>query len=309
MSFSGIDLITILGPTASGKTKLAVQLAHRLSGEIISADSRQVFKEMNIGTGKDYEDYLINEGQIPYHLIDIAQPGSEFNIFHYQRAFTSVYKSILSKKKIPILCGGSGLYLDAVLKGFKLINISENIKLREELKDKSLLELVEILSSFRKLHSTTDSAEKSRAIRAIEIETFMKNNPDLPDDFPKIRSFIVGVAVDRKILRDKITFRLEKRLKEGMIEEVEQLIAKGVPTEKLKQYGLEYKFITMYLLGEINYDTMFTLLNTSIHQFAKRQMTWFRRMEKTGLKIHWVNGTKNTEEIMVQIMALLNAAI
>jgi len=306
MSFSGYDMIVILGPTASGKTKLAALLASKINGEIISADSRQVYREMNIGTGKDYDDFMVNGIHIPYHLIDIADPGTEFNVFQFQREFITAYNDITSRNRFPILCGGTGMYLDAVLKGYKLIDVPENNLLREELRKKSLSELVEILSSLKKLHSNSDSTDINRTIRAIEIETYLKQAGKQKNDFPQIKSFIAGIDIERKFLRDKITQRLEKRLKEGMIEEVKNLLANGIRPEKLKYYGLEYKLITMYVSGEIIYDEMFTSLNTAIHQFAKRQMTWFRKMEKSGLIIHWINGLQNTEEMTRKIMELIH---
>lgn len=300
-------MIVILGPTASGKTKLAALLASKINGEIISADSRQVYREMNIGTGKDYDDFMVNGIHIPYHLIDIADPGTEFNVFQFQREFITAYNDITSRNRFPILCGGTGMYLDAVLKGYKLIDVPENNLLREELRKKSLSELVEILSSLKKLHSNSDSTDINRTIRAIEIETYLKQAGKQKNDFPQIRSFIVGVDVEKKILREKITQRLERRLKEGMIEEVKNLLTNGITPEKLKFYGLEYKFLIMYVSGEISYDEMFASLNTAIHQFAKRQMTWFRKMEKSGLIIHWINGLQNTEEMTREIMELIHA--
>lgn len=296
------ELITILGPTACGKTKLAAGLAFHLNGEIISADSRQVYRGMNIGTGKDYEDYIVKGQKIPFHLIDIAEPGTEFNVYRYQQEFINVYKDIRLRNKTGIFCGGTGLYLESVLRGYKLIEVPEDLNLREELKNKSLEELVNILSSLRKLHNNTDSTDINRTIRAIEIETYLLKNRDQVNDFPEIRSLIFGINPDREIVRKRITDRLESRLKNGMIEEVQRLIESGITPGQLKFYGLEYKFLTMYVSGEIKYEEMFRLLNTAIHQFAKRQMTWFRKMEKKGFIIHWLDGSRSTDENLERIM-------
>lgn len=300
-----IDMLTILGPTASGKTSLAAHLAFKLDGEIISADSRQVYREMDIGTGKDYEDYIVNEKKIPYHIIDIAEPGTEFNVYRFQQEFVQAYNTILKRKKTPILCGGSGFYLESILKGYRLIEVPENSMLREKFKTKSLDDLVKILSSLRNLHSNTDSTDISRTIRAIEIETYNKEQRDLVNDFPRIRSFITGIHLERQILRKRITERLEKRLNSGMVEEVKNLLEKGIAPEKLMHYGLEYKFLTMFIVGDLSYGEMFSRLNTAIHQFAKRQMTWFRKMEKAGTKIFWIDGMQSKEMMVEQIENIL----
>ena len=290
-------MITILGPTASGKTLLASNLASCINGEIISADSRQVYKYMNIGTGKDYDDYVVNGNPVPYHLIDIVEPGYEYNIYEYQRDFFNVYDDILLRDKKPILCGGSGLYIQAVLKAYNLIKVPENIPLRDSLSDKSDEDLKIILLSYnKKLHNTTDISDRNRLIKAIEIQEYYKSNPEVVNKYPEIKSKIFGINYSREIIRQRITERLKARLNQGMIEEVENILNKGVKPEKLKFYGLEYRYITNFILGEISYDKMFALLNTAIHQFAKRQMTWFRRMQKQGMKIDWIDGNMPLEE-------------
>lgn len=290
-------MITILGPTASGKTLLASNLASCINGEIISADSRQVYKYMNIGTGKDYDDYVVNGNPVPYHLIDIVEPGYEYNIYEYQRDFFNVYDDILLRDKKPILCGGSGLYIQAVLKAYNLIKVPENIPLRDSLSDKSDEDLKIMLFSFdKKLHNTTDISDRNRLIKAIEIQEYYKSNPEVVNKYPEIKSKIFGINYSREIIRQRITERLKARLNQGMIEEVENILNKGVKPEKLKFYGLEYRYITNFILGEISYDKMFALLDTAIHQFAKRQMTWFRRMQKQGMKIDWIDGNMPLEE-------------
>ena len=291
------DLIVILGPTATGKTRLAAHLAYELDAEIISADSRQVYRGMDIGTGKDLADFVVNDKKIPYHLIDIVDAGAEYNVFEYQKDFLKAYENITSRNKIPILCGGSGLYIDAVVKGYRFLEVPENTVLRNELEQKSIDELNDMLLSYKAIHNTTDSIYKKRIIRAIEVAKFQNENEALIRDFPAINHRIFGIDFDREIIKKRITERLKHRLeKEGMIDEVKQLIANGVDPEKLKFYGLEYKLITQYLQNELNYNDMFQKLNTSIHQFAKRQSTWFRKMEKDGFKIHWIDGNLSLEE-------------
>lgn len=299
-------MITILGPTATGKTGFASYLASQLNGEIISADSRQVFKGMNIGTGKDIKDYIVDGVSIPYHLIDIVNPGYEYNVFEFQKDFLKAYEEIESREKFPILCGGTGMYIEAVLKGYKLIDVPENESLREDLVLKSDEDLEEILSNFKMLHNITDTSNRDRLLRAIEIQTYYNDNPDIDTNFPKIETIIVGIDFDRRVVRSRITERLEQRLEEGMIEEVEGLMKSGVTAEQLKFYGLEYRFITQYLEGEIAYNEMFRRLNTAIHQFSKRQMTWFRRMEKQGFQIHWLDGNLSHQEKMMQLIPLMN---
>ena len=278
-------LITILGPTACGKTSLAVALAARVGGEIISADSRQVYRRMDIGTGKDLEDYTLNikdeRLKIPYHLIDICEPGTKYNLFQYQQDFLQAYEDIISRGAQPILCGGTGLYIESVLKGYSLSPVPQNPELREELADRSLEELTEMLVDLKKqtgsnMHNRTDVDTVQRAIRAIEIETYNLHTPMEERQFPKIPYIIIGVDVDREVRRQRITRRLQQRLEEGMVEEVKGLLDSGIPAEDLIYYGLEYKYVTEYIIGKLSYEEMFRQLEIAIHQFAKRQMTWFR---------------------------------
>ncbi len=284
-------LITILGPTASGKTTFAANLAHSIDGEIISADSRQIYRGMDIGTGKDLSDYFIEGEAIPYHLIDIREAGEKYTLFEYQRDFHDAYADILSRKKPPILCGGTGLYIESVLKGYNLPDVPANIKLRESLQTKTLEELTEILRGYRPLHNITDTDTKKRAIRAIEIEDFRAKQDSSERDFPPIESYVLGVKIDRELRRKKISERLKARLDEGMIDEVKSIIDSGVSPDDLIYYGLEYKFVTLYVIGNISFKEMHDGLEVAIHQFAKRQMTWFRGMEKRGIKINWIDAT------------------
>ncbi|HKK80949.1 MAG TPA: tRNA (adenosine(37)-N6)-dimethylallyltransferase MiaA [Prolixibacteraceae bacterium] len=300
------NLITILGATASGKTSVASHLATKVNGEIISADSRQIYRGMDIGTGKDIQDYTINNTTIPYHLIDIVDAGYQYNVFEYQHDFIEVYDDITARNKLPVMCGGSGLYIEAVLKGYKLIQVPVNEKLREELSDKSLEELTEILKKYKTLHNTSDVDTRKRAVRAIEIEEYYTGHPQIDTYFPNINSLIVGVKFDRNSRRRRITERLNARLKEGMIEEVESLMNKGITPDNLIYYGLEYKYITLYLTGKLSYFEMFNQLETAIHQFSKRQMTWFRRMEKHGFNIHWLDGYMPTSEKVAKIIEWFN---
>lgn len=300
------DLITILGPTASGKTPLAAALASRLDSEIISADSRQVYRGMDLGTGKDLADYTVAGKTIPYHLIDIVDPGYKYNVFEYQRDFLQAYQSVRERGKLPILCGGTGLYLEAVLKGYRLIPVPENPELRNRLSDKSLDELTRILSSYKKLHNSTDVDTVKRAIRAIEIEEYYLTQDVEERSFPTINSLIIGVDIDRELRREKITRRLKQRLDEGMVDEVRQLIASGVSPDDLIYYGLEYKYLTLYAIGELTFEEMFHQLEIAIHQFAKRQMTWFRGMERRGFTIHWIDASLPMEQKVDSILNLLN---
>ena len=300
------DLITILGPTASGKTPLATALADRLGTEIISGDSRQVYRRMDLGTGKDLADYTIEGRSVPYHLIDIVEPGYKYNVFEYQRDFLKAYESIVDKGKLPILCGGTGMYLESVLKGYRLFPVPENPELRASLEGKSLQELTLILEGYKKLHNSTDVDTAKRAIRAIEIEEYYKQQPPEYREFPALKSLIVGVDIDRELRREKITRRLKQRLDEGMVEEVRGLLAEGISAESLIYYGLEYKFHTQYAIGELTYEEMFHQLETAIHQFAKRQMTWFRGMERRGFVIHWLDATLPMEEKVERIINLIN---
>ena len=301
------DLITILGPTASGKTSLAASLADRLNTEIISGDSRQVYRRMDLGTGKDLVDYVVNGHFIPYHLIDIVEPGYKYNVFEYQRDFLKAYEEISTKGKLPILCGGTGMYIESVLKGYRLLPVPENPELRSSLIGKSLEELTHILEGYKKLHNSTDVDTVKRAIRAIEIEEYYKQQSPEYREFPSLRSLIIGVDIDRELRREKITCRLKQRLDEGMVEEVRALLEEGIPAENLIYYGLEYKFLTQYAIGELTYEEMFHQLEIAIHQFAKRQMTWFRGMERRGFTIHWLDATLPMEEKLEQIINLIDA--
>ena len=300
------DLITILGPTASGKTPLAANLADRLSTEIISGDSRQVYRRMDLGTGKDLADYNIEGRPVPYHLIDIVEPGYKYNVFEYQRDFLKAYEEIVAKGKLPVLCGGTGMYIESVLKGYRLLPVPENPELRASLEGKSLDELTRILEGYKKLHNSTDVDTAKRAIRAIEIEEYYKQQPPEYREFPSLKSLIIGVDIDRELRREKITRRLKQRLDEGMVDEVRGLLNEGVPAENLIYYGLEYKFLTQYAIGELTFEEMFHQLETAIHQFAKRQMTWFRGMERRGFTIHWLDATLPMEEKVEQIINLIN---
>ena len=284
------NLITVLGPTAGGKTSFAAHLALLLNSEIISADSRQVYKKMDIGTGKDLSDYFIDGKTIPYHLIDIVDAGEKYNLFRFQKDFFSAYSGILQKGKIPVLCGGTGLYIDAIIKNYKLIEVPENKKLRTELETKSLEELTVMLKSIKKLHNTSEIDTKKRVIRSIEIEIYTQNRKNEISRFPQINSFNIGIKFNREIQKQRITYRLEQRSRNGMIEEVQNLINSGISQETLIYYGLEYKFITLYLQKKLSYDEMKEKLNIAIHQFSKRQMTFFRRMERQGTKIWWLDG-------------------
>jgi tRNA dimethylallyltransferase len=301
-----VDMITITGPTASGKTGLAAHLAHELNTEIISADSRQVYREMDIGTGKDLEDYLVDGHQVPYHLIDFLEPGYKYNVFEYQKDFLKAFETLRNKGKPPILAGGTGMYIEAVLKGYRLIDVPPDDNLRSELQNKSQEELVSILRELNpELHNTTDTEHKKRTIRAIEIARYYKENPTVSIDFPKIDTAIIGVKYDRPAQKRKISARLKQRLEEGMIEEVEKLLEK-VPSETLVYYGLEYKFITHYLQNTLSYDEMFKKLEVAIHQFAKRQMTWFRKMERQGWNIHWIDGHMPMEQKLDRAFEILD---
>lgn len=301
-----VELITILGPTASGKTTFAAALAAHLDTEIISADSRQIYRSMDIGTGKDLADYIVNGKQIPYHLIDICDPGYKYNVFEYQHDFFRVFKDIRERGKLPILCGGTGMYIEAVLKGYKLLDVPQNPELRESLKNKSLQELEAILASYKELHNKTDVDSAQRAIRAIEIEEYYKiQAPDI-NEYDPVRSLIIGIDIDRELRREKISRRLRSRLDEGMVDEVRAILASGVQPEDLIYYGLEYKFLTLYVIGQLSFEDMVSQLEIAIHQFAKRQMTWFRGMERRGCVIHWLDATLPTEEKINKTMRIIN---
>ena len=307
-------MITILGPTASGKTPLAAALAYEIGGEIISADSRQVYRRMDIGTGKDLADYTITNNRepiaVPYHLIDIVEPGTKYNLFQYQQDFFDAYNNIIGRRVTPILCGGTGLYIEAVLKGYQLSPVAQNPELRQRLEGKSLEELTKMLVELKAkngstMHNKTDVDSCQRAIRAIEIEEYNLHTPTPKRELPPIDSLIIGVNIDREARREKITRRLKTRLEEGMIDEVRGLLDEGIPAEDLIYYGLEYKFVTEYITGQLTYDEMFKRLEIAIHQFAKRQMTWFRGMERRGFTIHWIDALQPMEEKVSQIRKLM----
>ncbi len=302
-------MITILGPTASGKTTLAAHLAAKTGAEIISADSRQVYRGMDIGTGKDLADYVVDGKKIPYHLIDICEPGTKYNLFRYQEDFLNAYEGIRNRGVKPILCGGTGLYIEAVLKGYSLSPVPQNAELRERLAGKSLEELTAMLEELKKktgstMHNRSDVDTAQRAIRAIEIEEHNLNNPMPERECPPIDSLIIGVDIDRDERRRKITNRLKARLEDGMVEEIQGLLHRGIPAEDLIYYGLEYKFVTEYVTGKLTYDEMFRQLEIAIHQFAKRQMTWFRGMERRGFHIHWLDASKPIDDKVMAIMEL-----
>lgn len=300
------DLVTILGPTASGKTPLAAALAYRLNSEIVSGDSRQIYRRMDLGTGKDLADYVVNGQQIPYHLIDIVDPGYKYNVFEFQRDFLRAYEAIHRKGKLPILCGGTGMYIESVLKGYRLLPVPENPELRKSLADKSLEELTAVLSEYKKLHNSTDVDTVKRAIRAIEIEEYYRRQPVSEREFPKLNSLIIGVDIDRDLRREKITRRLKQRLDEGMVEEVQALLDSGISADDLIYYGLEYKYLTLYVTKQLTYSEMCHQLEIAIHQFAKRQMTWFRGMERRGFNIHWINASLPLEQKVEEIVELIN---
>lgn len=317
MSSKAIDnmqnqkMITILGPTASGKTSVAAALALRTGGEIISADSRQVYRRMDIGTGKDLADYTIGDVHIPYHLIDIAEPGTKYNLFQYQQDFHTAYNDIRNRGKLPILCGGTGLYIEAVLGGYSLSPVPQNQQLRESFEGKSLDELTQMLVELKQkngsnMHNRTDVNTAQRAIRAIEIETYNLEHPTPERQMPPVDSLVIGINIDRELRREKITRRLKARLEEGMCDEIRSLIDGGVNPDDLIYYGLEYKFVTEYVVGKTSYEEMFRQLEIAIHQFAKRQMTWFRGMERRGYTIHWIDAAQSMDEKVEAIMSLMN---
>ena len=300
-------MITILGPTACGKTALAVSLAAKMGGEIISADSRQVYRGMDIGTGKDLSEYHVDGKQIPYHLIDIEEAGQKYNLFRFQEDFNAAYEDITSRGVQPILCGGTGLYMEAVLKGYALSPVPQDDNLRKKLSTRSLGELKELLIWLKArngsaMHNETDVDTVSRAVRAIEIEFHNLLHPVDTRRVPAVGSLIVGLDVDRDIRRERITARLKARLEEGMVEEVRGLLEKdGITKKDLMYYGLEYKYVTAYVVGEMSYEDMFNQLEIAIHQFAKRQMTWFRGMERRGFNIHWLDASRSMADKLAQI--------
>ena len=302
-------MVTILGPTASGKTELAARLAADIGAEIISADSRQVYRRMDIGTGKDLGDYHVEGQLVPYHLIDIVEPGTKYNLFQYQHDFIDAYNDIVGRGKNVVLCGGTGLYIESVLKRYRLSAVPENKELRASLEGKTLSELTSMLEELKRtngstMHNTTDVDTAQRAIRAIEIETFNGEHPKESADVPQIDSLVIGVDIDRETRREKISRRLKSRLEEGMVEEIRGLLDSGIPPEDLIYYGLEYKYVTEYVIGKISFEEMFQRLQIAIHQFAKRQMTWFRGMERRGTSIHWIDSSLPLQEKIKQIKSL-----
>lgn len=299
------NLVTVLGPTACGKTTLAVALAHRLHTGVISADSRQVYRSMDLGTGKDLDEYAYRGCQVPYHLIDIVDAGYKYNVFEYQRDFLKVYEALRADGQLPVLCGGTGMYLESVLRGYRLVEVPENKVLRESLAGKSLDELTAILSAYKQLHNTTDVDTAKRAIRAIEIEEYYRTSDAHVREFPDIKSLTIGLDVSREVRRERISRRLRERLDQGMVDEVRSILATGVAPEDLIYYGLEYKYLTLYIIGELSYEEMVRQLEIAIHQFAKRQMTYFRGMERRGVPIHWIDAMLPTEEKVDLIEHLL----
>ena len=299
-------MLAVVGPTACGKTSLAVDVALAVDGaEIISADSRQVYRGMDIGTGKDIAEYTRDGVTVPTHLLDIVDAGEKYNLFEFQRDFLTSYEDIRSRGAFPVMCGGSGLYVESVLRGYRLLPVPENPELRARLEEKSLEELTAILAGYKSLHNNTDTDSKKRAIRAIEIEEYYLTCPVEERSFPQVNALVVGVSVDRDVRRERISRRLRERLKEGMVDEVRRLLDSGVTAEQLVYYGLEYKYVTLYLQGVMSFDEMFHGLEIAIHQFAKRQMTWFRGMEKRGVDIKWTDASLGREELVEQIKTML----
>lgn len=294
-------MITIVGPTASGKTRLAVDVALSFDTEVISADSRQVYRGMTLGTGKDLDDYVVrdNDGKVlktvPCHLLDIREPGYKYSIYEYQRDFHAAYNDMLQRGKMPVLCGGSGLYVESVLRGYEMHEVPENPELRARLEGKSLAELTEILRGYKTLHNQTDTDTAKRAIREIEIRDYYRTHAEQLTGYPAVKSLVVGIDIDRELRREKISRRLRERLDAGMVEEVRGLLEK-VPAENLIYYGLEYKYLTLYCIGQLSFDEMVRQLEIAIHQFAKRQMTWFRGMERRGIQIHWLDASMPADE-------------
>lgn len=307
MDETKFNLVTVLGHTAGGKTAFAAHLADRINGEIISADSRQVYRGMDIGTGKDYDDYLVGDKRIPAHLIDILDAGYEYNVYLYKQDFLRVYTDIIDRGKMPLLCGGSGLYVEAVLRNYRLIHVPINQELREDLEKKSYEELTGILKLYGPLHNVTDTVNRKRLIRAIEIAMYQGKATAESDNEYDLVPLVLGIRFERMVRRRRITERLHHRLKNGLVEEVEALIKDGVPAEKMEYYGLEYRYITEYLLQKVTYGEMVENLNHAIHQFAKRQMTYFRGMERRGVPIHWIDGKLELDEKLEQALSLFHA--
>lgn len=299
------NLVTVLGPTACGKTTFAVALADHLHTAVISADSRQVYRSMDLGTGKDLGEYILEGRAVPHHLIDIVDAGYKYNVFEFQRDFLDVYTALRTEGQLPVMCGGTGMYIESVLRGYRLIEVSENSELRDSLADKSLEELTAILKSYKRLHNTTDVDTCKRAIRAIEIEEYYRTNEASIRDFPKINSLTIGLDISRELRRERISRRLRERLDLGMVDEVRGILASGVKPDDLIYYGLEYKYLTLYVIGALNYDDMVNQLEIAIHQFAKRQMTYFRGMERRGVNINWIDASLSAEEKLFRVNQLL----
>jgi len=308
MITSVYNLIAVIGPTAGGKTAFAAHIASDVDGEIISADSRQVYRRMNVGTGKDYDDYLVGGVRIRVHLVDIVEPGYKYSVFEYQRDFHEAFKDITDRGKIPVLCGGSGMYINAATRNYSLIEVPQNEKLRNDLKDKTLIELGNILSEMKILHNTTDTDTIEHAIRAIEIRKYYEEHNTQANDQPLMKPLYIGVLFDRRTERERITIRLKNRLNGGLVNEVSQLLQSGIPAESLMYYGLEYRYVTLYLTGKLDYETMTSQLNTAIHQFAKRQRTWFRKMEREGCAIHWINGNLPMDAKVSHVLRLIEGS-
>jgi tRNA dimethylallyltransferase len=298
------NLLVVLGATATGKTSLAVHLAKEFKGEIISADSRQIYRGMDLGTGKDLDEYVLDGIPIPHHLIDIADAGYKYNVYEFQQDFVKAFEQITARGKMPIVCGGTGMYLEAALKGYKLIAVPKDQDFRDQLLDKSLEDLGTILRSYKKVHNNSDLETQKRAIRAIEIERYYASHPEIEMDYPEMNPLLIGIKFDREVRRQRITQRLKERLQSGMVEEVENLMKAGVSADDLIYYGLEYKFLTRYVVGELTYNEMVSQLEIAIHQFAKRQMTWFRKMERSGSNIHWLDGFMPLEEKIQKVKEL-----
>lgn len=300
-------MIVILGPTATGKTAIATRLAAAINGEIISADSRQVFRGMDIGTGKDLSEYVVDGAPIPYHLIDIVDPGTEYSLYNFQRDCYRAYDEIVARGNTPILCGGTGLYLESVIRAYPLVEVPVNEELRQQLEQLSLDQLSEMLAKFKKLHNHTDTENRERVFRALEIETFYRDYPQIVESSRKVIEpmTVFGVYFDREVIRQRITQRLKERLENGMIEEVQFIADRGVGHERLQKYGLEYKYVSLYLQNKLSYNALFEELNIAIHQFAKRQTTWFRRMEKNDIPIIWIDGSLSMDEKIQEIVNLL----
>ncbi|MBQ0057951.1 MAG: tRNA (adenosine(37)-N6)-dimethylallyltransferase MiaA [Bacteroidales bacterium] len=303
-------MITIVGPTASGKTRLAVDVALEYGAEIISGDSRQVYRGMTLGTGKDLDDYIVRDSDgkvqkvVPCHLIDIREPGYKYSIYEFQQDFHTALSDIRQRGKEVVFCGGSGLYVESVLKGYEMHEVPENPELRQRLEGKTLDELTEILKTYKTLHNNTDTDTAKRAIREIEIRDYYKTHSQQLTAYPPVPSLVVGIDVDRDVRRERISRRLRQRLDDGMVEEVRGLLDSGIAPEDLIYYGLEYKYLTLYVTGRLTYDEMVSQLEIAIHQFAKRQMTWFRGMERRGTQIHWVRESIPNEEKVAQIKQL-----